>query len=156
MCLWNDKYRQLTCKQRASFKLTDLTYVLSNRELAVKRMYGFLNNWYPLLMPVLQCNHNIKLLLNGWVTHDALWYCTNYAAKKQNSTHNQSALIADRFTYHERTTQYAKDVKECSHLLLYHCVNMLNHMTELSRPQVMSYLLDLGDHVSSHKYVPLY
>ncbi|KIN94228.1 hypothetical protein M404DRAFT_35282 [Pisolithus tinctorius Marx 270] len=103
----------------------------------------------------MRCNNDLKINTNGADTKDVAFYITAYAAKKQKKSHNLSALMASALPYHINNPKY-DDVCERNHLLIYCCINMINHEAELSGPQVVSYLMGYGDAFTSHNYVALY
>jgi len=103
----------------------------------------------------MRCNNDIKINTNGRDTKDVTFYITAYATKKQKKTHNLSALIATALPYHSANPQY-EEIRERNCLLLYRCMNVINRETELSGPQVVSYIMGYGDNYTSHNYSPLY
>jgi hypothetical protein len=98
----------------------------------MKRTYGYLNVWMPSLMPVARCNHDVKLLTNGEETKDCTWYITGYATKKQQKSHNWSALLANTVAYHMKDSIYVNDIHERNRLLLFRCAHAINRQQELS------------------------
>ena len=150
------KNGQLRCKRKAPFPLADDDYVLENGKWGCKRTFGYMNGWSPPLMPVLRCNNDMKLITNGEETRDSGYYFLGYATKKQNKSHNQSALLADTFAYHHSDTAYENDIGERNRLLIIRCLNTLNKEQEISGPQAMSYLMGWDDVYRSHRYAPLY
>ena len=155
-CLNYNKHGQVVCKRRAPFPLAQNTWVDAEGGWGVKRLYGYFNSWVPALMPILRCNHDLKLLTSGRDTRATTWYCTNYSTKKQDRSHNRSALLAETFAFHTKTKDYADDICERGRLLLFRCLKTLNTSRELSGPQVMSYLMGYDDDIASHKYATLY
>jgi hypothetical protein len=49
-----------------------------------------------------------------------------------------------------------ESLREKNRLLIYRCFNILNRQAELSGPQVISYLMNWGDHITSHQFVSVY
>ena len=103
----------------------------------------------------MRCNHDIKLNTNGADTKDVAFYVTAYATKKQKKSHNLSALMANSLRYHLENPKY-DDIRERNQLLIYRCINVINRETELSGPQVASYIMGYGDNVTSHHYAAMY
>ena len=50
----------------------------------------------------------------------------------------------------------SQSLREQNRLLIYRCFNVLNRQAELSGPQVMLYLMNWGDKLTSHQYVSVY
>lgn len=155
-CLRFNRHGQVVCKRNAPWPLTTEDFVSPNGKWGSRRTYGFLNTWNPVVMPYLRCNHDIKLLTNGSETKDCGWYITCYQTKKQNKSHNRSALLSKAFAYHDLDTTYLDDIRQRNRLLIFRACNAINKEQELSAPQVVSYLMGWGDVYRSHQYVPLY
>jgi len=152
-CLRMEK-GQFICKRRAPWPTSKKDYVDERGNWGPKRMNGYINGYCPLLLTSMRCNMDIKLNTNGADTKDVAFYITVYATKKQKS-HNLSPLMASALPYHINNPKY-DDLRERNHLLLYRCINVINHEMELSGPQVVSYLMGYGDTYTSHNYNPLY
>ncbi|KAG1859029.1 hypothetical protein DFJ58DRAFT_715769 [Suillus subalutaceus] len=114
-----------------------------------KRTYAFLNNYCPAITTTLRCNNDIKLLTNAW-------YLTGYSTKKQNKNNNVSALMANTLLYHQGHSNHLDGTLDRNRLLLFRCQHAINREMEMSGPQVMAYLMNWGDIICSHHYVPLY
>ena len=66
------------------------------------------------------------------------------------------ALLGSALTYHQSHLPHLESLHKQNWLLIYWCFNILNWQAELSRPQVMSYLMDWNNHFTSHQYVSVY
>jgi len=146
---------QMKCKRKAPWPLSNEDYVDNRGNWGPKRTYSYINGYCPLLLTTMRCNNDLKINMNGADTKDVAFYITAYAMKKQKKTHNLSALMASAMPYHTANPRY-EDIRERNRLLLYRCINMINRETELSGPQVASYLMGYGDTFTSHNYAPLY
>jgi hypothetical protein len=154
-CLRFNKHGQLVCKRRAPWPFSPVDVVDEHGGWSPKQTYAFLNNYCPAITLTLWCNNDIKLLMNGRETKDAVWYLTDYSTKKQNKNNNVSALMANALLYPEGHSNHLNNVLDCNHLLLFQCQHSINCKMELSGPQVISYLMNWGDVISSH-HEPLY
>ena len=131
-CLVPDKSGQLRCKQRAPFICSPDNFVDKNGNWRQKRMYGYMNGWVPGVLVNGRCNNNGKLLTNGHDTCQVTFYTTVYTAKKQNRTHNLSAIMVKGYAYHIRQlsdvtkTKYIDNIHNEQHLLLFRLVNTIN------------------------------
>ena len=83
-------------------------------------------------------------------------YLTNYQSKDPSKSYNMSALLATALTYHQAKPDHFESICEQNQLLIYRCFNVLNQQAELSAPQVISYLMNWGDHFTSHRYVAVF
>lgn len=144
------------CKCRAPFLLALRAWVKENGEWGPKRLCEFLNNWNPVILTCLRCNHDIKLLLNGSGTHALTFYITHYATKKQMQSSNVSALLAKTVAFHLEHEKQESDAGQLNKLLLQRCTNSLSRDREFSAPEIMSYLMGWGDRFESHHYVMIY
>ena len=68
---------------RAPWPLSAENSVDEQDNWKVEHTYGYVNNYHPDLLVMLQCNHDIKLLTNGEDTRNLMWYISNYATKGQ-------------------------------------------------------------------------
>ncbi|KZV59448.1 hypothetical protein PENSPDRAFT_540600, partial [Peniophora sp. CONT] len=106
---------------------------------------------HPVVTTCARCNNDIKILTNGADTKSISFYITGYAAKKQNKTHNVSAIIAKHYTYHLQHSSYIDSLCDSQRLMLFRLVHGINREQELSAPMVMSYLMGWGDTKTSHR-----
>ncbi|EUC58245.1 ATP-dependent DNA helicase pif1, putative [Rhizoctonia solani AG-3 Rhs1AP] len=148
--------KEKVCKRRAPFPLAAETVVSKDGQISPKRTYGYLNNWNPFILVLLGCNNDIKFISNGFDARAIIWYITAYQTKKQQRSHNASALLADGIAYHLESSDYIDNIRQRNRLLISRCLRILNRQMEQSAPQVISYLLGYGDTFCSHSYVPLY
>jgi hypothetical protein len=156
-CLvYQPRTKEWVCKRRAPFPLTEQTLVSEDGEILPKRTFGYLNNWNPSILVYAACNNDIKFVSNGSEARAVIWYITAYQTKKQQRTHNLSALLAEGLAYHFLSSDYIDDLRGRNRLLVFRCLLILNRQMEQSAPQVMSYLLGYGDKFCSHLYVPLH
>ncbi|KAJ8517278.1 hypothetical protein ONZ45_g5520 [Pleurotus djamor] len=94
---------------------------------------------------------SLCLLLRGLA-----WYITHYATKKQQTSHNASAVLAKRLAYHIQEEARREDVDELNKRMLQRCTNALSREQEFSAPEVVSLLMGWGDRYISHHFVPIY
>lgn len=154
-CLRRNWKGKLVCKRRAPFEFAPTTLVEPNGHWCPQRFLRFLNNWNPTILLCLQGNHDVKFITNGEGTKHIIWYITAYATKKQGKSYNASALISKNQQYLLQTPD-ANDQRDQNQRLINRCVNTLSRQQELSMPQMISYLMDWGDHVVSHRFENVY
>lgn len=155
-CLRRNQQGVLVCKRRAPWPLVERTIVHATGVLDLRRTYQFLNGYSPALLVCLRCNNDIKVVIYGKDTKNLGRYLTNYQNKDPSKSYNMSALLGSALMYHQKHLPQMESVRERNRLLIYRCFNVLNRQAELSGPQVMSYLMNWGDHFTSHQYVPVY
>lgn len=123
-----------------------------------KHLYAYMNGWVPGILINGKCNNDGKLLTNGDDTHQVTFYTTVYAAKKQNHTHNLSAMMAKGYAYHldqlinVQGSKYVDRLRDNQQLLLFWLINAINHEQEIVAPMVISYLIGWGDTYHTHHY----
>jgi hypothetical protein len=132
------------------------TIVHATGVLDLRQSYQFLNGYSPMILISLQCNNDLKVIIYGEETKNIGRYLTNYQNKDPLRSYNILALLGSALTYHQEHLPQAQSLHEQNQLLIYRCFNILNQQVELSRPQVMSYLMNWNDHFTSHKYVTIY
>jgi ribosomal protein S17E len=155
-CLQRNRNGKLVCKRRAPWPLVERTIVHATGILDLRRSYQFLNGYSPAILVSLRCNNDIKMVIYGKETKTIAGYLTNYQNKDPSKTYNMSGLLGSALTYHQKHLPRYDSLREKNRLLIYRCFNVLNREAELSGPQVMSYLMNWGDHITSHQYVPVY
>ncbi len=100
-CKQYDSHGHPVCKCRAPWELLEDTKVFANGEYIIHHRIPFMNNFNPSLSVTLNCNNDIKPLTNGSDTKHIMWYLTLYQSKKQDKSHNLSALLAEAYMYHD-------------------------------------------------------
>ncbi|RDX39932.1 hypothetical protein OH76DRAFT_1366982 [Lentinus brumalis] len=157
-CLRYDRKGALSCKRRAPFEASSDDYVTPEGRWGQKRLYRYINGWFPAVLVNGRCNNDGKLLTNGSDTKNITFYVSSYAGKKQAKNHNLSAMMADGFAYHEShpRPEYVANLREQHRLLLFRLVNAVNREQELAAPMVISYLMGWSEVKTSHTYSPLF
>jgi hypothetical protein len=155
-CLQKNAQGKLVCKRRAPWPLMEKTIVHASGILDMRRSYGFLNGYSPAILTCLQCNNDLKVVIYGKDTKNIGRYLTNYQSKDPSKTYNMSALLGSALKYHHTHSPPMESLREKNRLLIYRCFNVLNRQAELSGPQVISYLMNWGDHFTSHQFVSVY
>ena len=157
-CLIPDRYGRERCKRRAPFPLSNDYAVDEDGSYAVKRSIPMVNSFNKSVSTSLMCNNDIKLITNGSATNDLVFYLTNYAAKKQGRSYNQSALLAKDRLFAAVGEGYVNDAQamENGRKLLIRCLNTLIREQELAGPLVVTLLMGWNDTLQSHHFVPIY
>jgi hypothetical protein len=155
-CLQKNSHGTLVCKRRAPWPLMEKTIVHASGMLDMRRRYAFLNGYSPAILTCLQCNNDLKVIIYGKDTKNIGRYLTNYQSKDPSKTYNMSALLGSALKFHHTHSPPMESLREKNRLLIYRCFNILNRQAELSGPQVISYLMNWGDHITSHQFVSVY
>ena len=155
-CLRKDRHGRLICKRRAPWPLIERTIVHASGIVDLHRTHPFLNGYSPAVLVCLRCNNDIKPVIYGQDTKNIGFYLTNYQTKDPSKTYNMSALLGSALVYHQNHLPQFESLRDQNRLLIYRCFNVLNRQAELSGPQVISYLMNWGDHFTSHQYVVVY
>jgi hypothetical protein len=119
-------------------------------------MDGMVNNFNKTMIEAVQCNMDIKFISSGASTKAILYYITDYITKSQLKAHVTYAALdlarrklSEYDPVDDELTMWAKElIKKSAHSLISH--------QELLAQQVAMYLLDLGDHYTSHQYQNLF
>lgn len=124
--------------------------------LELRCLDGLVNNFNATILEALRCNMDIQFIGSGPEAKAILYYITNYISKAQLKTHVAFAaleLSVRKLNEYsegddEQTIRAKRLLQKCAHAMISH--------QELSAQMVCSYLLDLGDHYTSHEYSNLY
>ena len=125
-------------------------------EINFRCLDGMVNQYNMALLEMLRCNMDIKFIGSGHSALAVLYYITDYISKTQLKTHtayNALEMALNRLNEFG-TTNESDDVR--SPKLLLKCANAIISKQELSAQQVASYLLDNGDHYTSHRFKEFY
>ncbi|KAF8123348.1 hypothetical protein EV363DRAFT_1180372, partial [Boletus edulis] len=125
-------------------------------DVHVRQLDGMVNCFNDTILQCLRCNMDIQFVGSGSSAKAILYYITDYITKTQLKAHvaySSLEVAASRLGEFDPTVD---DVKQRAKRLLQKCAFCMISHQELSAQQVSSYLLDHGDHYSSHSYRCLY
>jgi hypothetical protein len=146
----------LVCKQHTPFVLSDVDWIAADGSWGSRQRYGYINAWSPPIMQAVRCNQDIKLISNGAETKDVTWYFSSYVVKNQQEISNSLALLAKHLAFHEKQEHYSAETRTRNKRLLQRCANTLSREQVFSAPEVISYLMGLGDCKLSHNFVTMF
>ena len=114
------------------------------------------NHFNATILSAIRCNIDIRFVGSGESAKAILYYITDYISKAQLKVHVAYAALELAIRKlgeynpmeNELTTQAKRMLQKCAHAMISH--------QELSSQQVMSYLLDLEDHFTSHQFNNLF
>ncbi|KAF5335555.1 hypothetical protein D9611_012211 [Ephemerocybe angulata] len=104
----------------------------------------------------MRCNMDIKFVGSGEDAKAVIYYITNYITKTQLKTHVAYAALELATRKLGEYNPKEDDITVRAKRLLQKCAYSILSHQELSGQQVASYLMDYGDHYTSHKYQQLF
>ena len=124
--------------------------------ICLRCLDGLVNNFNATILEAIRCNMDLKFLASGDDAKAVIFYITDYITKTQLSAHVAYAALEIAIkrlgefnpSETERMTHAKRLLQKCAFAMLTH--------QELSAQEVASYLLDLGDHFTSHDYANLF
>ena len=125
-------------------------------ELTMQKLDGMVNNFNSVMLRAIRCNMDIKFIGSGGLAKAALYYITDYISKAQLKAHVAFATLEIALKKLSAQIDTDDDITIRARQLLTKCANALTGLQELSAPQVVSYVLGLEDHFTSHKFRHLY
>ncbi|KIL63478.1 hypothetical protein M378DRAFT_45502, partial [Amanita muscaria Koide BX008] len=125
-------------------------------EIDLKCLDGMVNHFNETILTAVRCNMDIKFIASGESAKAILYYITDYISKAQLKAHVAYAALelavrklGQYNAFDDEITLRAKHMlQKCAHAMISH--------QELSSQQVMSYLLELEDHFTSHEFKNLF
>ena len=125
-------------------------------ELHLRCLDGMVNNFNATMIEAIRCNMDIKFIGSGPSAQAVLYYITDYISKSQLKSHVAFAaleLAVNKLNNHDDTKD---DITIRAKRLLQKCAYAMISHQELSAQQVCSYLMEYGDHYTSHEFKNLY
>ncbi|CAF1253785.1 unnamed protein product [Rotaria sordida] len=157
---WNaNKGDKKSCRMRMPRTLVPVSTIDPDTgHISMRRSDPSLNNFNEYLIAACRSNMDMKFIWNGSDAKALIYYITDYVTKMSLSFHDTFALVQKSITlfqnsYHQPGNESAI---EKSRKLVLCCYNTLASQQELSGVQVGSYLMNLDDHYTTHKFQGLY
>ena len=117
---------------------------------------GMANRYNPTILECIRCNMDIQFVGSGGSAKAVLYYITDYITKTQLKAHIAYSALDVAVSRLGDYDPVVDDLRTRAKRLLQKCAySMLSHQ-ELSAQQVSSYLLEQGDHYTSHSFRCLY
>ncbi len=120
---------------------------------------GLVNNFCDTILRAIRCNMDIQFIGSGASAKAILYYITDYITKTQLKAHGAYVALKAAVTKLENEAEggtEADDFTLKAKRMLVKCANALLAKQELSAPQVASYVMDYGDHYTSHLFRVLF
>jgi hypothetical protein len=126
--------------------------------ISMRRSDPLINNFNEYLIAASRSNMDIKFIWSGNDAKALVYYITDYVTKMSLSFHDTLALVQKSITSMMNLSHETDktNVIEKSRKLVLRCYNTLASQQELSGVQVASYLMNWGDHYTTHKFQGLY
>ncbi|KAJ8580894.1 hypothetical protein M405DRAFT_854929 [Rhizopogon salebrosus TDB-379] len=125
-------------------------------EICLRCLDGMVNNFNHTMLEAIRCNMDITFIGSGASAKAVLYYITDYITKSQLKAHVAYAALEVASRKLGDFNPNEDDVTVHAKHLLRKCAYMMISHQELSAQQVCSYLMDFGDHYTSHEYRTFY
>ncbi|KAJ3741637.1 hypothetical protein EV360DRAFT_21088, partial [Lentinula raphanica] len=125
-------------------------------ELNLRKLDGLVNDFNETILAAVRCNMDIKFIGSGASAKAVMYYITDYITKSQLKAHVAYAALELAVKRLEPTLEEDDPLTIKAKKLLQRCAYSMISQQELSAQQVASYLLDFGDHYTSHSFNNLY
>jgi len=129
---------------------------LETGDLQMRCLDGLVNNFNRTILEAIRCNMDVKFMGSGPSTKAVIYYITDYITKAQLKAHVAYAALELAVKKLESIDLSDDETMIRAKKLLQKCAYSMISQQELSAPQVASYLLDLEDHFTSHKFQKLF
>jgi hypothetical protein len=127
-----------------------------NGELHLRCLDGLVNNFNTTIIEAIRCNMDIKFIGSGPSAKAVLYYITDYISKSQLKSHVAFAALELAVRKLDNQDDVEDDLTVRAKKLLQKCAYAMISHQELSAQQVCSYLMEYGDHYTSHEFKNLY
>ncbi|KAJ3766705.1 hypothetical protein FB446DRAFT_767331 [Lentinula raphanica] len=125
-------------------------------ELYFWKLDGLINNFNVTITEAVRCNTDVKFVGSGPCAKAVMYYITDYITKSQFKAHVAYAALESALLRLGPYLNEDDDITVHAKRLLQRCSYAMINQQELSAQQVASYLLDHGDHYTSHTYAKLF
>ena len=126
--------------------------------ISMRRSDPWINNFNEYLIAACRSNMDIKFIWSGNDAKALVYYITDYVTKMSLSFHDTFSLVQKGIASFQNASQQtsSESAIEKSRKLVLRCYNTLASQQELSGVQVASYLMNWGDHYTTHKFQGLF
>ncbi|CAF1414128.1 unnamed protein product [Adineta steineri] len=124
-------------------------------EIRMRRSHPMINNFNQFITFACRCNMDIKFIWSGTDAKALVYYCADYITKTNMSFHDTFSLMQKAVGPNDNNNIPENSVDKARKLVL-RCYNSLASQQELSGVQVGTYLMDHGDHYTSHEFANIF
>ncbi len=131
----------------------------STGQIFMRRSHPWINNFNEWLISACRSNMDIKFIWSGNDAKALVYYITDYVTKSNLAFHDMFALAQEgikSIEQQQRVANVGENVVEKSRKLVLRCYNMIASHQEVSGVQVASYLMNYGDHYTTHTFRNLF
>ena len=145
-----------TCRMRMPREMFSTSTIdPDSGEIRMRRSHPMINNFNQYLICACRCNMDIKFIWSGTDAKALVYYCTDYITKTSLSFHDTFSLVQKAIETNDNGNASENSIEKARKLVL-RCYNSLASQQELSGTQVATYLMDFGDHYTSHVFVNIF
>lgn len=147
------------CRMRMPRALVNTSSIdPSTGEIFMRRSHQWINNFNEWLISACRSNMDIKFIWNGTDAKALVYYITDYVTKSSLPFHDMFALAEKgiKSIEQQRSMNTNESAVEKSRKLVLRCYNMIASHQEVSGVQVASYLMNYGDHYTTHTFRNLF
>ena len=126
----------------------------STGQISMRRSHPWINNSNEWLISACRSNMDIKFIWTGSDAKALVYYITDYVTKSSLAFYDMFALAQQgvKSIEQHRLTESVDSPTEKSRRLVLRCYNMIASHQEVSGVQVASYLMNYGDHYTTHTF----
>ena len=127
-------------------------------QITMRRSHPWINNFNEWLLSACRSNMDIKFIWSGNDAKALVYYITDYVTKSTLAFYDMFALAQQgiKSIEHERISNSTDNIVDKSRKLVLRCFNMIASQQEVSGVQVASYLMNYGDHYTTHTFKNLF
>ncbi|CAF0815681.1 unnamed protein product [Adineta steineri] len=131
---------------------------VSTGQITMRRSHPWINNFNEWLISACRSNMDIKFIWTGNDAKALVYYITDYVTKSSLAFYDMFALAQQGIKSIEQhgSTNGFDNAVEKSRKLVLRCYNMIASHQEISGVQVASYLMNYGDHYTTHTFRNLF
>ena len=131
---------------------------ISTGNITMRRSHPWINNFNEWIITACRSNMDIKFIWSGNDAKALVYYITDYVTKSALPFYDMFALAQQGIKSDEqqRVTNDMNNAIEKSRKLVLRCYNMIASQQEVSGTQVTSYLMNYGDHYTTHTFKNLF
>ena len=148
-----------SCRMRMPRVLIENSNIdISTGNITMRRSHPWINNFNEWIITACRSNMDIKFIWSGNDAKALVYYITDYVTKSALPFYDMFALAQQGIKSDEqqRVTNDMNNAIEKSRKLVLRCYNMIASQQEVSGTQVTSYLMNYGDHYTTHTFKNLF
>lgn len=147
------------CRMRMPRALVQASNIdVSTGQITMRRSHPWINNFNEWIISACRSNMDIKFIWTGSDAKALVYYITDYVTKSNLAFYDMYTLAQQGIQSLERQehSNTTDTVVEKSRKLILRCYNMIASHQEVSGVQVASYLMNYGDHYTTHSFRNLF